>query len=177
MLTVFKVNNKDTKTTSTAVIQVSLLITLSKFSTIISILIFSIFIVSLAQTLLADGFFAESKLIKKHYNYTNNRILASLMPTLDTARTLIWRFCQVSKLYFVMAETKQTLKKVVDIGNSFVSMLKDKKQPLKHTITTIMDKIFQTSSCFHVKQRTTGKVQFLFFRVFCQYRQILILEG
>ena len=90
-------------------------------------MIFSIFFVNLAQTLLADGFFAESKLIKEHYNYTNTRILASLMATLDTARTLVWRFCQVSKLYFVMTETKQTLKKVADIGNSFVCMLKDKK--------------------------------------------------
>ena len=32
-----------------------------------------------------------------------------------------------------------------------------------------INKIFETNSNFHVKQRTTGKVQFLFSRVFRQY--------
>ena len=31
---------------------------------------------------------------------------------------------------------------------------------------TILDKTFEANSCFHVKKRTTGKVQFLFFRIF-----------
>ena len=31
---------------------------------------------------------------------------------------------------------------------------------------TTMDKIFEANSSFHVKWRTTGKVQFLFFRSF-----------
>ena len=29
--------------------------------------------------------------------------------------------------------------------------------------SAVMDKIFETNSTFHVKKRTTGKVQFLFF--------------
>ena len=33
-------------------------------------------------------------------------------------------------------------------------------------ITTIINKIFETNSNFHVKQRITGKVQFLFFNTF-----------
>ena len=35
-------------------------------------------------------------------------------------------------------------------------------------IPTIMDKIFETNSSSHVKQHTTGKVQFSFFRSFFQ---------
>ena len=33
-------------------------------------------------------------------------------------------------------------------------------------VRTNMDKIIETSSSFYVKQRTTGKVQFLFFKSF-----------
>ena len=35
-----------------------------------------------------------------------------------------------------------------------------------YLISTNMDKIFETISSFHVRQRTTGKVQFLFLRRF-----------
>ena len=38
---------------------------------------------------------------------------------------------------------------------------------------TIMDKIFETNSRFHVKQQTTGKSWFLFFSTFCDYSQNL----
>ena len=36
---------------------------------------------------------------------------------------------------------------------------------------TIIDKIFETNSNFYVQRRTTGKVQFLFFKGFC-YNQL-----
>ena len=40
-----------------------------------------------------------------------------------------------------------------------------------------MDKIFETSSSFYVKLRTTGKVQFLFFqKIFAKIDKILIWE-
>ena len=35
--------------------------------------------------------------------------------------------------------------------------------------TTITDKITETTSNFHMKYFTTAKVQFLFFKSFCQY--------
>ena len=41
-----------------------------------------------------------------------------------------------------------------------------KKLDLRH-LARIIHKIFETNSSFHVKQRTTGKVQLLFFRRFC----------
>ena len=36
----------------------------------------------------------------------------------------------------------------------------------KTALVTAIHKIFETNSSFHVKQRTTGKVQFLFFSSF-----------
>ena len=44
----------------------------------------------------------------------------------------------------------------------------DKREPApKHGPTyTFMDKIFETNFSFYVKQGTTGKIQFLFFRNF-----------
>ena len=41
----------------------------------------------------------------------------------------------------------------------------------RHTFT-IIRKIFKTNSSFHVKLRTTGKVQFLFFRRFLLVLQV-----
>ena len=38
------------------------------------------------------------------------------------------------------------------------------KDQIMSTLTTISHKIFETNSSFYVKNRTTGKVQFLFFR-------------
>ena len=42
--------------------------------------------------------------------------------------------------------------------------LKMEQKVLKLYVATITGKIFETNSGFHVKQRTTGKVQFLFSR-------------
>ena len=40
-----------------------------------------------------------------------------------------------------------------------------------------MDKIFETNSSFHVKQRTTGKVQYYCSDVFANINKILTLGG
>ena len=42
---------------------------------------------------------------------------------------------------------------------------------LQGDLSTIIHKIFETNSSFHVKQRTTGNFSFYFSRGFCQYQQ------
>ena len=41
-------------------------------------------------------------------------------------------------------------------------------------VTKILDKIFETNSNFHMKQRTAEKIQFLFFSIFASVNKIFI---
>ena len=49
--------------------------------------------------------------------------------------------------------------------NLFKKIFANVLEPIPHHATTI-HKIFETDFIFHVKQRTTGKVYFLFFKSF-----------
>ena len=69
---------------------------------------------------------------------------------------------------------RPTLKKIRDIAfhkvekaEHFLTLFPIYKKPVyKKPSTTTIHKIFETNSSFHVKQRSTGKVQFLFFSSF-----------
>ena len=80
----------------------------------------------------------------------------------------------VNNWYFSHQQQQQKLK-------SSQNLLKNKYLfSFQHAIIqpAIMDKIFETNSSFHLKQRTTGKAQFLFFRSFLLVsKNILFSEG
>ena len=99
--------------------------------------------------------------------YTEKKHFFDMLPTV-----LLLLILPFSKEAIDICSTKQVLLKTLQnsqknncVGVSFLQVSRLEFCKILR-LPTITHKIFETNSSFHVKQRTTGKVQFLFFKSF-----------